>query len=330
MRMVDAAEASGALRARRHDRRADQRQHRRRPGHRRASSAATAASSCAPTRSASEKIDVLRAYGAEVVVCPTAVDPQHPRLLLLGVRPPGPRDARRPGSPTSTPTRTTRSRTYETTGPEIWDADRRPDHPLRRRHRHRRHDHRRRPLPQGGHRRARADRRRRPRGLGLLRRHRPALPRRGRRRGLLARRPTTATSSTRSSRCPTRDSFAHDPAARPRGGPAGRRLLRHGGRRRARVGREARRPTTSSSCCCPTAGAATCRRSSTTSGWPTTGSSTSTRPSRRSATCCDAQGRRRCPSLVHVHPDETVRDGHRHPARVRRRRRCPSCGPSRR
>ena len=82
-------------------------------------------------------------------------------------------------------------------------ADRRPDHALRRRRRHRRHDQRHRPLPQGGLRRAGAGHRRRPGGLGLLRRHRPALPRRGRRRGLLAGRLRPRPSPTRSSPSPT-------------------------------------------------------------------------------------------------------------------------------
>ena len=42
------------------------------------SARATSASSCAPTRSSQDKRDVLKAYGAEVVVCPTAVAPDHP------------------------------------------------------------------------------------------------------------------------------------------------------------------------------------------------------------------------------------------------------------
>lgn len=63
-----------------------------------------------PDKVSTDKINVLRAYGAEVVVCPTAVDPEHPdsyynvsdRLV---------RETPVPGSPTSTPTRTTRCRT---------------------------------------------------------------------------------------------------------------------------------------------------------------------------------------------------------------------------
>ena len=40
-----------------------------------------------PDKVSQDKRDVLRAYGAEVVVTPTAVAPDHPRLLLLGLRP---------------------------------------------------------------------------------------------------------------------------------------------------------------------------------------------------------------------------------------------------
>ena len=43
-----------------------------------------------------------------------------PRLLLLGRRPAGRGDPGRAGSPTSTPTRTTRAAHERTTGPEIW------------------------------------------------------------------------------------------------------------------------------------------------------------------------------------------------------------------
>ncbi len=63
-----------------------------------------------PDKVSTDKINVLRAYGAEVVVCPTAVDPEHPdsyynvsdRLV---------RETPGAGSRTSTATRTTRVRT---------------------------------------------------------------------------------------------------------------------------------------------------------------------------------------------------------------------------
>ena len=152
-----------------------------------------------PDKVSEDKQNVLRAYGAEVVVCPTAVAPEDPRSYYsvsdrLAREIPGawkPDQYSNPNNP---------QLALRDHRPGDLGADRRPDHPLRRRRRHRRHDLRHRPLPQGGLRRAGAGHRRRPGGLGLLRRHRPAVPGRGRRRGLLARRPTTATVCRRDHR----------------------------------------------------------------------------------------------------------------------------------
>ena len=270
------------------------------------SAAATAASSCCPDKVSEDKRNVLKAYGAEVVVMPDRRRAGPPRLLLLGQRPAGQGDRRRlearpvlqPRGPQQ-PLRDDR--------PGDLGRHRRPGHPLRRRRRHRRHHQRHRPVPQGGLRAARvrvigAD----PEGSvysgGTGRpylvegvgedfwpeRLRPERGRRGHRRH-------------------RRRLVRDDPAAGPRGGPAGRRLLRHG-----RRGRPARRaatsaPTTSSSCCCPTAAAATWPRSSTTSGWRPTASCASRRRARPSATSCTPSPAR-CPALVHTHPSETVRD----------------------
>ncbi len=139
-----------------------------------------------PDKVSQDKISVLRAYGAEVVVCPTTVSPGHPDSYYsvsdrLAAETPGgwkPEPVRQPGR---TRSRTT-ARPARRSGP-----DRRADHPLRGRHRHRRHDLRHRPLPQGGVRRPGPGHRRGPGGIGVLGRHRPALPGRGRRRGHLAR-----------------------------------------------------------------------------------------------------------------------------------------------
>ncbi len=68
---------------------------------------------------APEKIDVLRAYGAEVVVCPTAVPPEHPdsyystaeRLTKETPNSFRPDQYSNPNNPRSH---------YESTGPEIW------------------------------------------------------------------------------------------------------------------------------------------------------------------------------------------------------------------
>ena len=60
-----------------------------------------------------------------------------------------------------------------------------------------------------------------------------------------------------------------------------------------------------SSCCCPTAAAATCRRSSTTSGWPTTASSP-TQTTEPLVADVLARKERSLPEFVHVHPEENV------------------------
>ena len=72
-----------------------------------------------PDKVSPDKIDTLRAYGAEVVVCPTAVAPEDPRSYysvsdrLARERPGGwkPNQYANPNNPRSH---------YETTGPEIW------------------------------------------------------------------------------------------------------------------------------------------------------------------------------------------------------------------
>ncbi|EST32195.1 cystathionine beta-synthase [Streptomycetaceae bacterium MP113-05] len=73
-----------------------------------------------PDKVSLDKINVLRAYGAEVVVCPTAVDPDHPDSYYnvsdrLVRETPGawkPDQYSNPDNPRSH---------YETTGPELWE-----------------------------------------------------------------------------------------------------------------------------------------------------------------------------------------------------------------
>jgi cystathionine beta-synthase len=81
-----------------------------------------------PDKVSEDKRDVLRAYGAEVVVCPTAVDPSHPdsyysvsdRLVRETPKAWKPDQYSNPNGPLSH---------YETTGPEIWeDTDGRVTH----------------------------------------------------------------------------------------------------------------------------------------------------------------------------------------------------------
>jgi len=73
-----------------------------------------------PDKVAADKINTLKAYGAEVVVCPTAVDPSDPRSYYqvsdrLAREIEGawkPNQYANPNNPRSH---------YETTGPEIWE-----------------------------------------------------------------------------------------------------------------------------------------------------------------------------------------------------------------
>ncbi|TMD37347.1 MAG: cystathionine beta-synthase [Chloroflexi bacterium] len=73
-----------------------------------------------PDKVSSDKIDVLKAYGAKVVVCPTAVAPEDPRSYYqvsdrLAAETPGgwkPNQYTNPNNPRSH---------YETTGPELWE-----------------------------------------------------------------------------------------------------------------------------------------------------------------------------------------------------------------
>ena len=105
-----------------------------------------------PDKVSEDKQNVLRAYGAEVVVCPTAVPPDHPdsyysvsdRLVERDRRRLEARPVRQPARP-GQPLRDHR--------PGDLGRHRRQGHPLRRRHRNRRHHHRRRPLPERGVRR---------------------------------------------------------------------------------------------------------------------------------------------------------------------------------
>jgi len=73
-----------------------------------------------PDKVSSDKIDALKAYGAEVVVCPTAVSPDDPRSYYrvsdrIATETPGgwkPNQYANPNNPRSH---------YETTGPELWE-----------------------------------------------------------------------------------------------------------------------------------------------------------------------------------------------------------------
>ncbi|MBW8481564.1 cystathionine beta-synthase [Actinomadura parmotrematis] len=72
-----------------------------------------------PDKVAKDKIDVLRAYGAEVVVCPTAVSPDHPDSYY-SVSDRLARETPNAWKPDQYTNRNNPRSHYETTGPEIW------------------------------------------------------------------------------------------------------------------------------------------------------------------------------------------------------------------
>ena len=68
-----------------------------------------------------EKVDALKAFGAEVIVCPTNVDPEDPRSVLFGVIASRTGRSRTAGRPISTDNLSNTQAHYEQTGPEIWE-----------------------------------------------------------------------------------------------------------------------------------------------------------------------------------------------------------------
>ena len=94
-----------------------------------------------PDKVAPEKVALLRAYGAEVVTTPTAVERDSPESYY-SVADRLTREIPNAFQPNQYFNQINPLAHYEATGPEIWRPDRRQDHPLRGRCRHRRHDHR--------------------------------------------------------------------------------------------------------------------------------------------------------------------------------------------
>ena len=153
--------------------------------------------------------------------------PGAPGLVLLGLRPARAGDpGRLEAGPVLQPEQPAVALPHDRPG--AVGPDRRPDHRLRRRRRHRRHDQRHRPLPEGGLGRRGQDHRRRPGGLGLLRRHRAARTWSRASARTSGRSATTARHRRGRSRSRDKRLVRDDPAAGPRGGPAGRRLVRDG------------------------------------------------------------------------------------------------------
>ena len=136
-RRADDRRGGGVRRARagRDDRRADERQHRRRPRARRP--AARLPLRLRRARQGElDKIAVLRAYGAEVVVCPTAVEPEDPRSYYQVSDRLAARDRRRLQARPVREPREPRGALRDDR-PRAVATDRRDDHPLRRGRRHR-------------------------------------------------------------------------------------------------------------------------------------------------------------------------------------------------
>ena len=95
-----------------------------------------------------EKVDALKAFGAEVIVCPTNVDPEDPRSYYavssrLEKEVPNSWKANQYDNLSNSAVH------YEQTGPEIWEQTDGTRDASGRRRRHRRHDQRRRPIPEG-------------------------------------------------------------------------------------------------------------------------------------------------------------------------------------
>jgi cystathionine beta-synthase len=116
-----------------------------------------------PDKMSQEKVRLLKAFGAEVIITPTAVPPDHPDNYVEAAkriaRETAERGARQPVLQPGQPRRALRDH-----GPRAVGADGRAHHALRRRGRHRRHAQRASALPQGAQPR-RPDRRRRPAGV---------------------------------------------------------------------------------------------------------------------------------------------------------------------
>ena len=159
-----------------------------------------------PDKMSQEKIALLRAYGAEVVITPDRRPARVPRVLLPRRRPADRGDPGRVTSRTSTSTRRTRPPTTRPPAPRS-GPDRRLDRRPGRRRRHRRDDHRHRPVPEGAEAGA-ARGRRGPRGFAATPGDEATpVPDRGHRRGLLARRRSTRRVVDRWVRVSDRDAF---------------------------------------------------------------------------------------------------------------------------
>ena len=259
-----------------------------------------------PDKVSEDKRNVLKAYGAEVVVCPTAVAPEHPDSYYnvsdrLSSQPGAwkPDQYSNPHNPRSH---------YETTGPEIWEqTDGRITHfvcgmgtggtisGVGRYLKEQNPDESRSSAPTRPARSTPAA---------------PAAPTSSRAWARTSGpRPTTARSPTASSRSPTptpSPSPAASPARRPCSSAAPAAWPPGPRARSPRSSPPRAAPTRSSWCCCPTPAAATSPRSSTTSGSPSTASPPAPEADHRTVGEVLRGKSGRLPDLVHTHPGETI------------------------
>ena len=152
-------------------------------------------------KQSAEKQALLRAYGAEVVLCPTNVDPESPESYY-SVAARLARDIPGAFKPDQYWNLENPDGARADDRPRDLAPDRGPGHALRGERRDRRHDHRRRPLPRGAE-PGDPGGRRRPGGQRAVRRHGAAVPDRGDRRGLLPRHVRPERSSIAGCASPT-------------------------------------------------------------------------------------------------------------------------------
>ncbi len=177
-----------------------------------------------PDKMSGEKIRLLKAYGAEIVITPTSVPPDSPESYN-GVADRLAREIPGGWRPNQFANLANPEVHYRETGSRDLGADRRQGHGLRRGRGDRRHDLRGGALPQGAQPRD-PDHRGRPGGLDPLGRCTPALEGRGDRRGF---RPEDAQRAGRRRMDPRRrrGELPHGPRPGPSRRSARRRLGRH-------------------------------------------------------------------------------------------------------
>ena len=101
-----------------------------------------------PDKMSQEKVRLLKAFGAEVIITPTAVPPDHPDSYVMMAKRIAAGDAERDSRGPVLQRRESRGALRDD-GPGALGADRRAHHALRVGGGNGRHDHRRGPLPQG-------------------------------------------------------------------------------------------------------------------------------------------------------------------------------------